>query len=136
MIVSKYDKSIINEILLKQDIYHVTSLPWQVAYKDCGSIQTPNNTALRNKWMYDNSGLFKSLDDYSNTFKLIDEYFEHGDCPVTLRQRINIVNELLDCDFDSNLPLHISFKPYAKALCKEVKVFPNLRMMTRMIIQH
>ena len=98
MIVTKYDKSIINEILSKQDIYHVTSLPWQVATKDCGSKQTPNNTALRNTWMYDNTGLFKSLDDYSNAFRRIDEYFEHGDCPVTLRQRINIVNELLDCD--------------------------------------
>lgn len=112
MIVSKHDKSIINEILSKQDVYHVTSLPWQVATKDCGSIQNPNKAiALRNSWMYDNTGLFKSLDDYSNVFKRIDEYFEHGDCPVTLRQRINIVNELLDCDFDTNLPLHVSFKP-------------------------
>jgi hypothetical protein len=125
MFVSEYDKSMINEILSKQDIYHVTSLPWQVATKDCGSKQTPNNTALRNTWMYDNTGLFKSLDDYSNAFRRIDEYFEHGDCPVTLRQRINIVNELLDCDFDSNLPIHVSFKPYAKALRKEVKVFPQ-----------
>ncbi len=110
MIISEYDKSMINEILSKQDIYHITSLPWKVAAKDCGA-QTSTNTDVRNNWMYDNTGLFKSLDDYSNAFKRIDEYFERGDAPYTLRQRINIVNELLDCDFDTNLPLHVSFEP-------------------------
>ena len=121
MFVSEYDKSMINEILSKQDVYHITSLPWEVASRDCGPGQMQNKATLRNRWMYDNTGFFKSLDDYSNTFKRIDEYLERCDSPFTLRQRINIVNELFDCDFDTNLPLHVSIKPYAKALIKERK---------------
>ena len=69
MLVSEYDKSMINEILSKQDVYHITSLPWEVASRDCGPGQMQNKATLRNRWMYDNTGFFKSLDDYSNTFK-------------------------------------------------------------------
>jgi len=111
MFVSKYDKSKITEILSKQDIYHITSLPWEVAARDCGVGRGGNKLTLRNNWMYDNDGFYKSIHLYSNTFKRIDEYLERGDAPYTLRQRINIVNELLDCDFNTNLPLHISFEP-------------------------
>jgi len=111
MIISEYDKSKITEVLSKQDIYHITSLPWKVAASDCGSKQIEFDTALRHKWMYSETGFFQSLDDYSNTFKLIDDYLNNGDAPYTLRQRINIVNELFDCDFKSNLPVHVSFKP-------------------------
>ena len=111
MIISEYDKSKITEVLSKQDIYHITSLPWKVAASDCGSKQIEFDTALRHKWMYSETGFFQSLDDYSNTFKLIDNYLNNGDAPYTLRQRINIVNELFDCDFKSNLPVHVSFKP-------------------------
>jgi hypothetical protein len=111
MIISDYDKSMINKILSKQDIYHVSSLPWNVAARDVGKSQHESKTGLRHKWMYSNTGFFKSLDSYSNAFKRIDEYFEYGDSPFTLRQRMNIVNELLDCDFNSNLPVHISVSP-------------------------
>ena len=111
MFVSEYDKSKIAEILSKQDIYYITSLPWEVASKDVVREQDLNKLTLRNKWMYDNNGFYKSLDSYSNAFKRIDEYFERGDAPFTLRQRINIIHELLDCDFDTNLPLHLSFEP-------------------------
>lgn len=117
MFVSEYDKSKIAEILSKQDIYYITSLPWEVASKDVVREQDLNKLTLRNKWMYDNNGFYKSLDSYSNAFKRIDEYFERGDAPFTLRQRINIIHELLDCDFDTNLPLHLSFEPNDKSYC-------------------
>ena len=117
MFVSEYDKSKIAEILSKQDIYHITSLPWEVVAKDVVREHNYNKLTLRNKWMYDNNGFYKSLDSYSNTFKRIDEYLERGDAPFTLRQRINIIHELLDCDFDTNLPLHISFEPNDKSYC-------------------
>ena len=117
MFVSEYDKSKIAEILSKQDIYYITSLPWEVAARDVVREQDLNKLTLRNKWMYDNNGFYKSLDSYSNAFKRIDEYLERGDAPFTLRQRINIIHELLDCDFDTNLPLHVSFEPNDKSYC-------------------
>ena len=109
-ILSEESIPLVKYMLERYDMYHVTNFPIIAALQDGGCVdKDPIN--LSAQWLYDRYGLNTSLPQYDTQLKRIAEFTYHGDYLKTLRQRINIVNELIDCNLDSNLPVHVSCKP-------------------------
>ena len=111
-IIKEGSKESVEHVLNTVDIYHITKLPWQVCLQDVDrKLGKRDNKTIRFEWMWGRDGFFQSLHNYSNYFKRIVELALVGDKCFSLRQRMNIVNELLRCNFDTNLPVHISMAP-------------------------
>ena len=109
-ILSEKSIPLVKYMLERYDMYHITNFPIVAALQDGGCVgKDPIN--LSAQWLYDRHGLNTSLPQYDTQLKRITEFTYHGDYLKTLRQRINIVNELIDCNLDSNLPVHVSCKP-------------------------
>lgn len=99
---------VINAVMEKTAIFTIDSLPTNTAYKDSGVLSEKQDLRLRAKWLYDKYGMYNSAIDYSTFPKRIFEYFHYSDFINSLRQRLNIIHEMMDCDFDTNTPVHIS----------------------------
>jgi hypothetical protein len=109
--VLKSDIEEINKLFNESDVYHISSFPWEVSDREV-TLNSSHPNTLRKNWMHDKLGFYNSIISYSTLFKRINEYFELGDYCKTLRQRMNITQELFECNFKSNLPVHISYAPH------------------------
>lgn len=99
--------TLIREILQEQDIYRITEFPLEALPRDIG-VYDNNIDELRFQWVYDTFGFKTTIDNYNTFPKRVSEITYHGDYLKTLRQRVNIIHELIECNLDTNLPVHIS----------------------------
>lgn len=109
-ILSEKSVPLVNYMLEEYDMYHITKFPVVAALQDGGCVDK-NPINLSAQWLYDRYGLNTTLAQYDTFLKRVTEFTYHGDYLKTLRQRINIVNELIDCKLDTNLPVHVTCKP-------------------------
>ena len=105
------DKSseIISYIFEHNFIFHINSFPITAALQDGGCLEN-KIASLSGQWLYDRHGFFSSFEDYNTFHKRLTEFTYHGDYLKTLRQRMNIVHEMIDCKMNTDLPVHISVK--------------------------
>ena len=109
-ILSKKSLPLVDYMFDNYEIYHISELPIDLALRDGGCLdQDP--VSLSAQWLYDRTGFYNSINEYNNTLKRTVEFTYHGDYLKTLRQRMNIVHELIKCNLNTNLPVHISCKP-------------------------
>lgn len=102
---------ILNFTLQKVDIYHCSQLPVHVVQSEVLGFAKNKSRKLsefRYDWVYGQTGLFNSLINHSNFVSRLVALYSEGDKPYTARHRVNITNTLLDVNFDTNLPLHVS----------------------------
>jgi len=100
-------KKRLDKVLKLNDIYHITSLPIEFASIDAGGFAA-NPTFLSFQWIYDRLGFYNSIRQYDTFMRRIIEFQQAGDFLNTLRQRLNITHEMIKCNLDSNLPVHIT----------------------------
>lgn len=87
------------------DVYHSDDCSYNFLKKDSGF---RDDDALRKSWVFGTSGF---LSQYSKYYNFVDRLYEFGmvkDNPNSLRQKINIIHLMNDCDFKPNNPIHIS----------------------------
>ena len=102
---------IINFTLKKVDVFHCSKLPIDLVKTEVlGNAKNSNRKyqQLRFDWIFGNTGLMPSLVHHSTFVSRLISLYDEGDKPYTLRHRLNITNTLLDTDFNTNLPLHVS----------------------------
>lgn len=109
--ISLRSKKGIKHILHTNNVYSITKFPIPAALQDSGIPLEEDIQFLRDQWLWDNTGFYRSVDQYATIERRVSELQYYGDFLNTLRQRINITHELIDCNFDSNLPVHISVEP-------------------------
>ena len=107
-VLSKTSVKRINKVLSQTDLYHFTEYPWQASLQDVWGHSLHDT---RSAFMVGKYGFFGSLVKYKSALGRSLEYSMFGDYPHSLRQKINIVNEMVECNFKSNLPVHISVTP-------------------------
>jgi len=98
---------VINDNLERNYLFHINSFPIEAALQDGGCIEK-EIASLSGQWLYDRYGFFSTFENYNTFHKRLTEFTDHGDYLKTLRQRINIIHEMIKCDMNSNLPVHIS----------------------------
>ena len=98
---------IINDNLKRNYLFHINSFPIESALQDGGCLEK-EIASLSGQWLYDRHGFFSTFENYNTFHKRLTEFTDHGDYLKTLRQRINIIHEMIKCDMNSNLPVHIS----------------------------
>ena len=99
---------IVKKVLDEVDVYHFTNFPWQASLQD---VRGHNDKILRQAFTIGKYGIMSDLVNYKTSFQRAIEYSLYGDYAQTLRQKLNIINEMVDCNFKSYLPVHISVKP-------------------------
>lgn len=109
-ILTEQSIRLLDNNLKYNNIYFISSLPIKTTIQDAGCSLDPS--ILSHKWIYGRNGLLNNLEGYNTFSKRVAEFYDMGDYLNTLRQRLNIVNELIACDLDTNLPLHLSTRPY------------------------
>ena len=97
----------LDKVLSLNDIYQITSLPIEFASIDAGGFAA-NPGFLSFQWIYDRLGFYNSIRQYDTFMRRIIEFQQAGDFLNTLRQRLNITHEMIKCNLDSKLPVHIS----------------------------
>ncbi len=101
----------IKHVFKTTNLYRVNKFPLVAALQDSGIPLEESVQFLRNKWLNDQTGFYSTVDQYSTRERRISELHYYGDFLNSLRQRINITHELVECDFNSNLPVHVSVEP-------------------------
>ena len=104
---SEESKKIMEYILKESDIYHITKLPVSFAALDA-TCQKSDPGFLSFQWLYDRLGFFNGMVGYNSFTKRVLEFQQYGDYLKSLRQRFNITHEMINCNLNSNLPVHIS----------------------------
>ncbi len=104
---SKNSKESMEYVLKESDIYHVTKLPVSFAALDA-TCQKSDPGFLSFQWLYDRLGFFNGMVGYNSFVKRILEFQQYGDYLKSLRQRFNITHEMINCNLNSSLPVHIS----------------------------
>ncbi len=99
---------VVRKVLDEVDIYHFTDFPWQASLQD---VRGHDAKILRQAFTIGKYGIMSSLVNYKTSFQRAIEYSLYGDYAQSLRQKLNIINEMLECNFKSNLPVHISVAP-------------------------
>ena len=104
------EKSIeIAEYTLKNvDIYLIDDFSYKLLAHDVGSSHRNLLEEIRTRWLYSSSGFFNSINKYNSFLKRVNEFLVNLDYPKSLRQRLNIVHEMLETDFNSLVPVHTS----------------------------
>ena len=107
IIVDPKSKEQIQEVLSTTDIYRITEMPVSTI-----SAESPgdSSTKLRYNWIYNKEGIF-FLEQYKDVYSRIFELMTHRDTPHSLRQKVNIVHTLLECNMETDVPVHISLAP-------------------------
>jgi hypothetical protein len=104
---SEESKKIMEYVLKESDIYHITELPVSFAALDA-DCQKNDPGFLSFQWLYDKLGFFHGIFAYNSFIKRVLEFQQYGDYLKSLRQRFNITHEMINCNLNSNLPVHIS----------------------------
>lgn len=108
-------------LLEKSAVFRVNSMPLEAGSADVG-VMEPKRDGLRAKWLFDRYGIYNSLEQYNSFPRRIQEYIYHGDFLHSLRQRINIIHEMISCDMDSFMPVHYSIRPRDQYLDKKIEL--------------
>lgn len=100
----------IENLLKRTSIYHLDIFPLSAALRDVGVLAGEERKGLSAKWLYDYTGVYHTLDKYSTFPMRVAELEYYGDFLNSLRQRLNITHELINCDLKTNLPVHVSME--------------------------
>lgn len=109
-IVTPESKEALKKLFKESVIFKVGRMPLETAGADVG-VLSPKLDGLRAKWLFDRNGIYNSLEHYNSFPRRVQEYIYHGDFLHTLRQRVNIVHEMISCDLDTFMPVHYSIRP-------------------------
>ena len=105
--IDETSKKLVERVLKDNDVYHISSFPISAAVQDANCVDK-DATCLSYQWLYDTTGFFSHIKNYDSFIKRLAEFKHTGDYLFSLRQRMNIVQEMIECNLDSNLPVHIS----------------------------
>jgi len=114
------DKSlpILERTFKEVDIYAFNNFPYQILAHDSGYKFPDILNDIRVKWLYGQEGFVSNILKYSSLLKRSLEFLVNFDYPNSLRQKTNIVSEMIECDFRSYVPIHTSI--VLKSLHKKV----------------
>lgn len=134
-VVNEKSKELIKEVLKCTDVYQVDRFPIAATSRDIGSHSKDPQATLRSRWIYDRFGWKEDLSSYNSYTRRLSEYFYYGDYLQTLRQRLNITHLMMECNFETNTPVHISLDPYNKEKIK-LDLFDAKQMQYFSVIIH
>lgn len=101
---------ILEEVFEENNIYHFSDYPYQALCADA-SVQDFEKEMVNLKWLFDQDGFYNRLPHFRTFQNRLIEFKSTEDYLHSLRQRLNITHELIECNFKSNLPVHISIVP-------------------------
>lgn len=109
-VLTQESVEVIAKVLETVDVYFCNDTPWTFLTQDTGIEKNPdlNFNLLRFNWIFSHHGLVNTIPDNSLRFDAILDFLRHGDNLNTLRQRVHILHDILDYNFDSDVPVHIS----------------------------
>lgn len=107
---TKASLDILPSVFDQVDIYSINNFNYKLLAQDIG---TPSKTQtdydhIRTKWLFGHYGFYTNILRYVNPYDRILEFIFNNDNPQTLRQKLNIVQEMIKVEFKSNVPIHIS----------------------------
>ena len=105
---TKPSYKILDRTFKEVDIYQINNFPYQLAAHDVGASRYNLIEEIRTKWLYSSTGFYNEINKQNQFLKRINEFILNLDYPKSLRQRINIVHEMMKTDFNSLVPIHIS----------------------------
>jgi hypothetical protein len=108
---TKKSLELIDVALEVSDIYSIDDFNYNIAAHDVGTVHDNRIDELRTKWMFSKTGLYNGIVDNKYAMARIFEFLFNGDFNKSLRQRLNIVQEMFKVNFKSNVPVHISLGP-------------------------
>jgi len=103
--VSRFDRSLIEGVFKESYVYSIKELPLNLAYFQ------DSRQNIRWEYTYGSIGLVNKINDFYRVETRLLELITSGDSPSSLRQRLNIVNTLLLCNLDTDVPVHTSISP-------------------------
>lgn len=109
-IYTTFKNQILSDLVLEwffseYDVYYTNNCPHSFLLKDSGYTSFDN---MRRAWVFGSSGYISHLDRYYNFYDRLFEYTTVKDNPNTLRQKINILHLMNECNFEPNNPIHIT----------------------------
>lgn len=111
----KFNKNCIKSVkhvLDSSDIYSIDNFSYKLAQYEVGFNNITETRdiffILRKKWLFGYYGLYTNILKYINATDRFIERAYNGDLNTTLRQKMNIVSEMMDADFASSMPVHVS----------------------------
>lgn len=121
-IVNKESKELIETVLKETSIFKIDEFPLAAAAHDVGTGWENSENYLRSRWLFDKFGFIEDLTSYNSFLRRLNEFFYYGDYLHTLRQRLNIIHLMMDCNFDTNTPVHVSIAPHDRNLKHKLKL--------------
>jgi len=102
---------IIKDVMDTCHIYHVSK--FKPEYTSCESRGEYKRYSAKLRWdfLFKNDGLITNINNYSSELTRFFEYTSFGDFPSSIRQKINIVGDLLHSEMDTFVPLHATLQP-------------------------
>lgn len=100
---------IIKSVLNTQSIFFCNKFPIPGLLREFGITNKPD--LVRYRWMFDATGFYPNITDHNTFIKRANELLHLGDNLNSLRQRISIIHSMVECKFDTFVPVHISAVP-------------------------
>ena len=105
-----FKNQILSDLVLKwffseYDVYYTDNCPYDFLFKDSGY---ETMKSLRQSWVFGSSGYISQIHRYHNFYDRLFEYITVKDNPNSLRQKINILHIMNECNFKPNNPIHIT----------------------------
>lgn len=105
-----FKNKILSDLLLiwffsEYDVYHTNNCDYNFLSKDSGYV---DNDAMRKDWVFGKHGYVNDFSKYYNFYERVIEYATVKDNPSSLRQKLNILHIMNECDFQPNNPIHIT----------------------------
>jgi hypothetical protein len=109
-ILKDFKRIILSDLALhwffnEYDVYHSSNCTSDFLLKDCGF---NSKKSLRKSWVFGNTGFLSEMNHYYSFASRISEFTTVKDNPNSLRQKLNILHIMNECDFEPNNPIHIS----------------------------
>lgn len=122
---------LIQNILDKTVIYGCKSFPVSATMFDAGVGTVNQVPKLRAKWLFDKFGWLEDLSSYDSLYRRINEYMYYGDFLNTLRQRLNIVHLMMECNLDTHTPVHMSIMQHGEVEGRSILDFFDNKSMEK-----
>jgi hypothetical protein len=87
------------------DVYYSSIIESDFLLKDCGY---PSKKDLRKSWVFSNTGYISEIHHHYTFVNRLSEFITVQDNPNSLRQKLNILHIMNECNFEPNNPIHIS----------------------------
>jgi len=102
----------VKHVLDSSSIYSIDNFNYKLTQHEVGFTKLGNTEdivfQLRKKWLFGYYGLYTNIQKYTNASDRFIERAYNSDLSSTLRQKMNIVSEMMDANFTSSMPVHIS----------------------------